>query len=137
MSNFFDFMILPTPITKIDTIDQLFNSDMKIVTRYNTAFYTYLTSIESPLVDRIETNTNFIFTQDEFDALRTGSLAYVNKKFLLIFRALEFNALFNMQGSEDFMDSLHISEDDGGSEPYFIVINDDLDQDIINDFNIM
>ena len=130
-------MILPTPITKIDTIDDLFDSDMRILSRHDSALYTYLELIGSPFVNRFDTYKDVISKEVTFDGLRTGSLAYIYHKYILIFQALELNAMFNILNDEEFMDSLHISKDDGGSEPFFIVVTGDLDKDIIGDFNIM
>ena len=137
VSYFFDDMILPTPITKIDTIDDLFDSDMRIYARSDSALYTYLTSIESPVVYRFDTYQNVPSLEKLFYGLRTGSLAYVNHKFPQIFYVLDIISMFNLESDKDFIDSLHFSKENGGSEPFFLPINGDMDKDINIDFNIM
>ena len=140
VSYFFDDMVLPTPIIKIDTIDNLFDSDMRIVARYDSALYTYLESIDSPLINRFEAYDNFPSNDILIDRLIAGSLAYVNHKFLLIFDAMELNAMYKqlkVNDEKDLIDWLHVSKDDGGSEPYFMLINGNMDKLINNDFNFM
>ena len=119
VSFFFDVMVLPTPITKIETINDLFDSDMRIVARYDSALYTYLESIESPLLDRIDPYKSLPSNEKLLDGLIAGSLAYVNHKFLLIFHALELNDMSKQDNVDDekfidFLEWLHISKDDGG-----------------------
>ena len=137
-------MVSPTPIIKIDTIDDLFDSDMRIVARYDSALYTYLESIDSPLVDRFDPCDNFPPNDQLIDELIAGSLAYVNHKYLLIFDAMEVNAMYKelnvndiLNDGNDIIDWLHISKDDGGSEPYFMLINGDMDEQINNQLTFM
>ena len=138
-------MVSPSPITKIDSLDHLFDSDMTIVAREDSALYTYLTSIDSPMVDRIDIFQNYSLVQDKiFYGLQNGSLAYVNHKFILIFDVLEMIArherlqIFNNVNTEkEFVDWLHISNDDGGYDPYFLAINTNIDKHSNNDLNIM
>ena len=60
---FLDDMVLPTPITKIDSIDDLLDSDLRIVVRYDSAFYAHQSAIRSPIIDRIDTYKDFKIIQ--------------------------------------------------------------------------
>jgi len=54
--------------------------------------------------------------------LRNGSLAYVNTRWTLIFDLLRIN-MYNKQGeNENFLDIIHISNDDESTEPYFTTV---------------
>ena len=144
-SYFFDDMVSPSPITKIDSLDNLFDSDMRIVVRHDSALYTYLQLIDSPILDRLDTFTfhDYLSIEEKlFNGLIDGSLAYVNHKFILIFYALEMNdkykVLKNHRNDKDdkvFMDWLHISNDGGGNEPFFMPIKSIIDKDSNNDMN--
>ena len=145
VSYFFDYLILPTPITKIDTIEQLFDSDMRIVARKDCALYQYLLSSKSEQIDRVDLYTDYSIIKDKlFVGLRTGSHAYVNHKYILVFVALDFNSMYKRlklddisnQG-KDLINCLHISKDGGVFEPYYMLTNGDLDTDINNDLTDM
>ena len=143
---FLEEMVLPTPLTKIDSIDDLFKSNMVILARLDSALYTYLDSIQSPLINRIESYRNFESINEKlFHGLRTGSMAYVNQKFILIYSILVMNDMvkqqqrngYNLYNDNEITSMLHISKDDGGTEPYYLIINENLDDDIGNNISIM
>ena len=94
----------------------------------------------SPLIDRIDPYKSFPSNDKLLNGLIAGSLAYVNHKFLLIFDAMELNAMYKqlkINDEKDLIDWLHISNDDGGSEPCFMLINGNMDVIINNDFTFM
>ena len=137
---FLEEMVSPTPLTKINSMDDLFKSNMDILAREDSALYTYLDSIQSPLINRIESYKDLDPIKNKlFDGLRTGSLAYVNQRFTLINVIREMNNLEKQRkrGYEDNELLLHISNDDGGTEPYYLIINGNMDDDIENDINTM
>ena len=66
-------MVSPTPIIKIDSIDDLFNSRMRFVARHDSALYTYLKSIDSPIIDLIDTFKDYSLIKDKlFNGLLNG-----------------------------------------------------------------
>ena len=146
-SYFFDDMVSPSPITKIDSLDNLLDSHIRIVVRHDSALYTYLKSIDSPILDRLDIFKfeDYLSIEEKlFNGLKDGSLAYVNHKFILIFDALLMNDRYNPPITQnidndrnDFMDWLHISNDDGGSEPYFFPINGNINKDLKFAINVM
>ena len=44
-------------------------------------------------------------------------------------------AMSRLNVGQNIIEVLHISEDDGGLEPYFMFINDDVDKVILNKLN--
>ena len=137
---FFDQMVSPTPVTKIDSIDDLFDSDLTILARHDSALYSYLHSINSTLLKRLDTYEDKDKIKNKlFDGLKKGSMAYINHKFVIIFFILEMFEYYRHEGfnANEIIDQFHISRDDGGTEPCFQMINENLDIDIKNDLTIM
>ena len=143
---FLEEMVSPTPVTKIDSIDDLFKSDMVILARLDSALYTYLDSIQSPLINRIESYRNFESINEKLlHGLRSGSLAFVNQKFILIYSILVINDMvkqqrgngYNLYKVNEISSMLHISKDDGGTEPYYLIINGNMDDDIGDNISLM
>ena len=136
---FLDEMVSPTPVTKIDSIDELFKSNMVIMARDDSSFLSYLTAIKSPMKNRVKDYNNFPKIQGQlFEGLRNGSLAHVNHKYIMIFILLimkEYYVEKSYDNYEEILDQLHISKEDGGSEPYFINLFN-LDKDIEKDLTI-
>ena len=102
---------------------------MRIVARNDCALYEYLSSSKSPHLDRVDLYTDYSTIEDYLlVGLRTGSHAYVNHKFILVFVALDFNAMYKRlkiddisnQG-KDLINWLHISKDGGVFEPYYML----------------
>ena len=142
--SFLEEMVSPKPVTKIDSIDDLFKSDMVVLARDDSVLYTYLDSIQSPLIKRIESYTNYETINEKlFDGLRTGSLAYVTQKAVLIYSILKLNDKIKLErrvySDEDIelISMLHISKDDGGTEPYYFIINENMDNEIQANISIM
>ena len=112
---------------------------MVILARDDSSFLSYLTAIKSPLKNRFNDYNNFSKIQGKlFEKLRNGSLAHVNHKYIMIFILLIMKEYYNEKSYdnyEEIIDQLHISKEEGGSEPYFINLFN-LDKDIENDLKI-
>ena len=142
--SFLEEMVSPKPVTKIDSIDDLFKSDMVVLARDDSVLFTYLDSIQSPLIKRIESYTNYESINEKLlHELRTGSLAYVTQKAVLIYSILKLNDKIKLErrvySDEDreLISMLHISKDDGGTEPYYFIINENMDNEIQANISIM
>ena len=68
--------------------------------------------------------------------LRSGALAYSNFRLNIIFDLMKIMSYDNLGPNEPKLtDLLHISEDSGGLEPYFLFINDLSQQWVTNRLN--
>ena len=136
---FLDEMVSPTPLTKIDSLDELFKSNMVIFARDDSTFLGYLKSINSTWKNHVIDDKDFLLIQDTlFEGLRNGTLAHVNHKYIIIYIIL-FNMKEyyknNLEIYNKIIDQLYISKEDGGSEPYYINLFK-VDKDIENDLTI-
>ena len=129
-----DYMIRAPPIIKIDNLVQLAErDDVKIITRMDTTLSAYAYSSDTELAKKI----NDKMIRYEFDdwkgllgeigtGLRNGSLAFSDVRLTIIYALIEFMSVEKQgENNEKLTDLLHISEENGGLEPYIIFINDE------------
>ena len=69
--------------------------------------------------------------------LKNGSIALVNVRFTLIYLIMSLPQYGSDPSEEPLIEMLHISEDDGGLEPYFVFINAENDEWIFKSLNKM
>ena len=83
------------------------------------------TELAKELLPLLSSYDEYISIEQELiEGLDQGIHVYVHKRLVIMFTALlmsEKEELFDDQAQ--FIDSLHISNDDGVLEPYFIIIN--------------
>ena len=140
-----DFMVLTQPVVKIDSLEQLSKmSAMKILTRADSSLVKFASLTDSDLARAIFKQLEPYQDKDYKNTvvklargLRDGSVAYVNNKLTLIFELLKLNEFQIKANEEPLIDLVHISEDDGGLEPYFVLFNAESDEWISNEINKM
>ena len=59
------------------------------------------------------------------EGLSDGTIAYVNTRLTLIYDLIELKKSAKSEKTLNGLQSLHISEDSGGLEPYFLFINEE------------
>ena len=129
-----DKMVRAQPSIKIDSLEQLAKSKFKIIARKDSSlaeFAENLPEIElarqiQPLLELYE----FYDSKEERTIrLKAGTHVYVNQRLVLMFGAIGMSHLEGI--GLNLMEILHISEDDGGLEPYFIFVNLETDKSIL------
>jgi len=123
-------MVRVVPVLTIDSLEDIpKRPQMKVLLRGDSALAQYVKLIDSDIGRAIKpkfiTYLNFeeeVKYENLNIGLRNGSLAYVNTRWTLIFDLLRIN-MYNKQGeNENFLDIIHISNDDESSEPYFTIV---------------
>ena len=137
-------MVLTQPVVKIDSLEQLLQrTDMKIVARADSSLAKYAelnSELARTTLNRLETYTDNFDGQQMEDLskrLRNGSIAYVNVRLTLIFTIMGLPQHEGDQNDEPLIEMLHISEDDGGLEPYFMFLNPESSEWIPKSMNKM
>ena len=116
---------------------------MKILVRADNSLTKFAEKVDSQLAKAI--SKQMITYIDKLDkqsfinllkGLRNWSLAYViNSRLTLIFRIWSMSQYKSDPNEEPLIDLVHISEDDGGLEPYFVFFNAESDEWISNAMN--
>ena len=140
-----DFMALTQPVVKIDTLKQLGQrTSMKIVARSDSSLAKYAEVVDSDLARaislRLQTYSD-TFTEQQIEnlskGLRNGSIAFINVRLTLIFSIMSLPQYKSHPNEENLIEMLHISEDNGGLEPYFVLFNPKSDEWIPKAMNKM
>ena len=137
--------MLTQPVLKIDSLEQLTKRpEMKIMTRADSSLVKFATLVDTDLARAISEQLDPYEDHDYENTivklargLRNGSVAYANNKLTLIFEILKLNEFQMKPNEEPLIDVVHISEDDGGLEPYFMFFNAKSDEWISNAMNKM
>ena len=130
-------MVRAQPVNKIDSLEQLAKSKLKIIAREDSALaeFAHLKEIElahliQPL---LELYPFYDSVEERTIRLRAGTHIYVNQRLVLMFAAIAMSLLEGI--GLNLMEILHVSEDDGGLEPYFIFVNHETDKSVLFKLN--
>ena len=125
-----DNMVKVQPVNKINSINDIADNKKRIIAIQNNALVKYANRGETELAQKLSallaTDLDYYYSNlgDISESLKQGSHVMLNQRLVLIFNALRMSELeTNIKDQEQFIDSLHISKEDGGLEPYFIFIN--------------
>ena len=137
-----DYMVIAIPVNKIDNLEQLVKSNKRIIARDDSALLVYAEKVETQLAKDIrpliDPYTDFsAIKQNYIKQMKSGSHVYINQRLVLLFDAI--NCLENEfidRNGQKLLDLLHISEDSGGLEPYFMHLYN-IDEWIIKLFDKM
>ena len=138
-----DYMVKVQPIYTIDSIDDLAKSELTIMARSEAALFMYAQNGETELAKKLlplisDYQAYYMIEQELIDGLKQGTHAWVNQRLIIIFTVLMMSEKENTtKEQEHFIDSLHISKEDGGLEPYFMFINTKSDERILPWINEM
>ena len=133
------------PVLKIDSLEQLAQrKDLKILVRSDSSLFKYASDVNSELARAIDKQLDPYsdyngpgFREKLATGLRNGSFVYVNTRLTVIFGIMNLSDFHKKLGEEPLIDILHISEEDGGLEPYFAFFNAESDPWILNTLNKM
>ena len=127
-----DHMIKAIPLIAIDNLEQLSKIHyMKIYVRDDNSLATYAQNVDTNLAKAIKSQLQTYKFYDFFKlideiriGLRNNSAAWASTKITIIFYITRMMKLEKPgQFNERLIDLLHISEDNGGMEPYFLFQN--------------
>jgi len=141
-----DYMIEAIPEVIIDSWNDLYHrKDIKIIVFDDSSMAKFamddISDMARSFKSRLETaeigdwKTNQ-FKYDLIEKLQTGEYAFVVNKLVLLF-ALETLAKMIKNKDKSFRDSLHVSKDGGGYLSYFIPVNSDINENILESLNEM
>ena len=133
-----DNMVRAQPTIKIDSLDQLANSKLKIIARTDSALAEFAhNSKDVELAQQLQPLLKLYDIYDSVEertiGLRAGTHVYVNQRLVLMFAAIGMSRLEGI--GLNLMEILHISKDDGGLEPYFIFVNHETDKSVLVKLN--
>ena len=132
-----DNMVRAQPTVKIDSLEQLVKSNLKIIARVDSALAEFAELKEIKLANQIKPLLEIYYNVNSEDylakCLRAGTHAYINQKLVLMFAAKAMSFLEGI--GLNLIEILHISEDDGGLEPYFIFVNQVTDKKVLLNLN--
>ena len=143
---FFDYMIRAPPVIKIDNLLQLAKrEDVSLITRIDTTLVASINFDQSEMAQIIkEKMITYDFSEwkgllkEIGSGLRNGSLAFSDVQLTIILCLIEFMGVEELGENEPKLtDMLHISEETGGLEPYFVSINDSVEKWLFIGFNEM
>ena len=139
-----DTMVVPTPVHKINNLEELADSKLTVIAREDSSLVTFAKYVDSDLaksiMPRLRVYSDFGEIKSElFNGLKNGSLAYVNQRLVMIFIALTFNDIEKSRrnGEKEIIDLWHISDDNGGLEPYFLFLKNNMDLSMMGQLNHM
>ena len=135
----FDFMIIGVPVIKIDSLEELSQTkDIEIHVREDSSLETFIQFNDSDLAKAIKPKLKtyddyFSFTYELMSGLRNGSFAFVETRMTLLFNLEEFAHLAQKTYNDtNFLDLMHVSEESGGLEPYFLTVGEEWIQKDMN-----
>ena len=127
-----DYMITAVPIIKIDTFEQLsLRDDLTIFARTDSSFSSWANNHNSDVAKRIKTKIKSINLLMEMrgeiaSGLRNGSSALVYNRLNMVFLLTELMQVERLkQNEERLIDLMHVSEEGGGYDPYFLLVTKD------------
>jgi hypothetical protein len=139
-----DKMVRAQPTIKIDSLEHLAKIKLKIIARADGALAEFAELKETELAHQIqpllELYDFYDSKEERIKGLRAGTHVYVNQRLVLLFDAITISQMdleLNPSLGLNLMDILHISEDDGGLEPYFLFANTVTDEIILSKLKYM
>jgi hypothetical protein len=141
-----DYMSTAAPILTIDSLETLAkHSEMKIGVQKDNALVQFIQSHDTELTNTLRQQLSAFDDYEEVKTylpigLRNGSLVYINCRLFLIFDLMEMTQnedKSQLNDNKRLIDLMHISDENGGLEPYFMFVSQTPGEWALNGLNRM
>lgn len=144
MAYLLEYEIRGIPLVKINTLEELAKrKDIDIYVRENSALEIFADHSDTELASDVKSHLKIYqwladIRSELIRGLRNGSMAYVNPRLSLILYLTDFSELEAIGDNEPKLtDVVHVSEETGGQEPYFLFINASAERWVLTSMNDM